>query len=314
MRSRPLRSMHALRTPWALLFDARKASGVTRLWLREQALAHARWWALALAALLLPLFPEATRGLAVMLLLALAGGNALVTRLLSHGPAAPCFPAAQRLATTVEWSGGLAAIALRSGQPHTAAPAVTLLLLVVSGYRYRLRGVAGGLLAAWLATALLTLAQARMHGLLTPAEAWAQAVDWAAVNALLALALTVMIVVNDDERAAARVAHVTDLRAMEARHVAERCALEARHAAELDAFRRERSGLSEREWTLLPVLARGQTYAQAADELGVELETIRTYVRRIGAKLDAHGRRAIVAEARKRGWLDDAPRAPQPDA
>jgi DNA-binding NarL/FixJ family response regulator len=56
--------------------------------------------------------------------------------------------------------------------------------------------------------------------------------------------------------------------------------------------------LSDREAEVLALIARGLTNAQIADELYLSIETIKTYVKRLYAKLDVHNRaQAAVAAA-----------------
>jgi DNA-binding CsgD family transcriptional regulator len=229
---------------------------------------------------------------------------------------------AQAAATALEWGGAVAVIGLRRDDAHASTTGVLLLLLAIVGARYRLRGLVLGTLTAWFLIALLVLLHANAYGALATTDAWQLAGERAELIGVMALAISTLVSVSDGERqvvaterererGAMRSEFEAELRVMMARQESERRALCAEHAAELGQYRRERSGLSDREWELLPLLARGLTYAQAAEQLGVELESIRTYVKRIGAKLAVHGRRAIVAEATARGWIaDESPPAP----
>lgn len=54
--------------------------------------------------------------------------------------------------------------------------------------------------------------------------------------------------------------------------------------------------LSPREQTVLDCLAKGLTYKQIADQLGISIETIRTYLRRIYEKLHVQSRTEAVAK------------------
>jgi DNA-binding NarL/FixJ family response regulator len=54
--------------------------------------------------------------------------------------------------------------------------------------------------------------------------------------------------------------------------------------------------LSPREETVLNLLAKGYTYKQIADELGISIDTIRTYLRRIYEKLHVQSRTEAVAK------------------
>lgn len=54
--------------------------------------------------------------------------------------------------------------------------------------------------------------------------------------------------------------------------------------------------LSPREETVLNLLSKGFTYKQIADELGISIDTIRTYLRRIYEKLHVQSRTEAVAK------------------
>jgi DNA-binding CsgD family transcriptional regulator len=53
--------------------------------------------------------------------------------------------------------------------------------------------------------------------------------------------------------------------------------------------------LSPREQTVLDCLAKGLAYKQIADQLGISVTTIRTYLRRIYEKLHVQSRSEAVA-------------------
>jgi DNA-binding NarL/FixJ family response regulator len=56
------------------------------------------------------------------------------------------------------------------------------------------------------------------------------------------------------------------------------------------------SSLSPRENMVLASLAKGLTYKEIADQLGISIDTIRTYLRRIYEKLHVHSRTEAVAK------------------
>src|SRR6516162_3820305 len=60
--------------------------------------------------------------------------------------------------------------------------------------------------------------------------------------------------------------------------------------------RDEKMNLSPREQMVLESMAKGLTYKQAADQFGISIGTIRTYVRRIYDKLHVQSRTEAVAE------------------
>jgi DNA-binding NarL/FixJ family response regulator len=55
--------------------------------------------------------------------------------------------------------------------------------------------------------------------------------------------------------------------------------------------------LSERERAVLGALVRGLAYKQVAAELDLSIDTVRTYIRRIYAKLQVHSATEAVARA-----------------
>jgi DNA-binding NarL/FixJ family response regulator len=62
----------------------------------------------------------------------------------------------------------------------------------------------------------------------------------------------------------------------------------------------EKVHLSPREQAVLESMARGLTYKQTADHLGISIDTMRTYVRRIYEKLHVQSRTAAVAKYLRR--------------
>jgi len=58
----------------------------------------------------------------------------------------------------------------------------------------------------------------------------------------------------------------------------------------------EKPHLSSREQMVLECLAKGLTYKQTADQLGISIDTVRTYLRRIYEKLHVQSRTEAVAK------------------
>ena len=65
-------------------------------------------------------------------------------------------------------------------------------------------------------------------------------------------------------------------------------------------IREEKARLSSREQMVLESMANGLTYKQAADRLGISIDTIRTYVHRIYEKLHVQSRTEAVAKYLRR--------------
>lgn len=62
--------------------------------------------------------------------------------------------------------------------------------------------------------------------------------------------------------------------------------------------------LSPREREVLGALVRGLAYKQVADELGVSIDTVRTYVRTLYKKLRVHSAIEAVSKALREGWVE----------
>jgi DNA-binding CsgD family transcriptional regulator len=62
--------------------------------------------------------------------------------------------------------------------------------------------------------------------------------------------------------------------------------------------------LSPREREIFTLLLRGRSGAEAADELDLSNETVRTHIRNAARKLEATTRVHAVAEALRRGEID----------
>ena len=65
--------------------------------------------------------------------------------------------------------------------------------------------------------------------------------------------------------------------------------------------------LTSRETDVLRLLARGCTYSQIAERLGVSLHTVATHVKNMYRKLDVHSARAAIWRALQLRMLSDVP-------
>jgi DNA-binding NarL/FixJ family response regulator len=75
------------------------------------------------------------------------------------------------------------------------------------------------------------------------------------------------------------------------------------HAGGSQRRRAERSPLSNRETTVLRILAEGKLYKVIALELGVTTSTIRSHLHHVYAKLGVDDRAQAVLRATEMGWI-----------
>ena len=78
---------------------------------------------------------------------------------------------------------------------------------------------------------------------------------------------------------------------------------QGRPALPMVAVAEEGEALSPRESEVLNLVARGFTYSETAQRMGVLLSTVQSHVRNIYAKLDVHNKAEAVFEARQLGLL-----------
>jgi DNA-binding NarL/FixJ family response regulator len=61
--------------------------------------------------------------------------------------------------------------------------------------------------------------------------------------------------------------------------------------------------LTNQETVLLALIAAGKSYKEAAEQMGVTLSTIQSYIRNLYRKLDAHSQTQAISRARENGLL-----------
>jgi DNA-binding NarL/FixJ family response regulator len=79
--------------------------------------------------------------------------------------------------------------------------------------------------------------------------------------------------------------------------------LAARHASGREADRMRRARLTEREGEVLELMAKGRSNAEIAGELVVSVETVKTHVGNVLAKLQARDRTQAVIAAYESGFV-----------
>jgi DNA-binding NarL/FixJ family response regulator len=76
------------------------------------------------------------------------------------------------------------------------------------------------------------------------------------------------------------------------------------HKAETKAMPEDDPALTPREAEVLQLIAKGFSYTEVGQHLGLSLATIQSHVRSIYGKLEVHSRGEAVFEASRRGLLD----------
>ena len=79
--------------------------------------------------------------------------------------------------------------------------------------------------------------------------------------------------------------------------------LAARHASGREAERMRQARLTEREGEVLELMAKGRSNAEIAGELVVSVETVKTHVGNVLAKLQARDRTQAVIAAYESGFV-----------
>lgn len=258
-----------------------------RRWWFEVTLMRLRWLMVPLLLLLIPLFPTISWPLLAFLALGFGFGNAGLYWFFQRHPCPKRLPAAPRFAIGLDWTGGLGGIALFSEEPTTGASTILLLLLVRTAVGFRLRGLFIALISAFLALGALVIVQ--VHQVLE-----LRAAHMTLLTRVLLLSSAALILAGWIQ---------TD-RGWRKWEGIQRNSARAAELAQLESYRRERYGLSKREWELLPLLAREDyTYEEIGAHFSISPYTVKTHAQRIGQKLGVSGRWAIVSAARERGLL-----------
>lgn len=250
-------------------------------WLFEAWLVRARWVALPLCLLAIPLFSFSAAHWPVLVLLALGLGlgNAWVAWLLGCSPHTRRLREARWWGTGVDWLLALVALGLSAGtSAHATLPALLLLLVLATGLRFGRTGLLGAGLGAALLVAFLVALHSFVLRVLILWDAIFVMAGWELLIALTMLLTGGILQARGDW-----------------------FRWEQDHQASQDATaRRLEYKLSAREWELLRWLAREDlTYEQIASELCISPATVRVHTRHIGEKLGVAGRRRVVLAARK---------------
>lgn len=282
---------------------------LARRWLLEAWLARIRWSGVPLGLLLPVLFPPLSWPLTVTLAVGLILGNGALSWLLAQPVTAARLRIVRGCAAALEWAAGLWVIALRGWDVTSKEVGVLLVLVVLGGVRYGLRGVIGAAVGSGVAVGVLAGVQWGVLGTLSARGMAKTLAEWEPLILLMALTVGALIRAGSEwfdwelarwERA--QRAYEDWQRQESARWVDQELAL-----------RRYQSGLSARQWEVLELLACPELgYKEIAAELHVEVASVHEYVKRIAAKWGVTGGRVnVVAAARQRGLLAD-PSQPAP--
>lgn len=173
------------------------SSAAARRWLLEAILVRARWCAVPICLLLIPLFPFIPWLLLVLVALGFGVGNAVVVWLLRGDISPTWFARTARLASVLDWLGVLGVIGAFSGELEAGSPSLLLLLLGLAGLRSGLRGLIIATVGAALTVVILVEVQVQVHGVLTADRALALLVSWGLLFGMAALLLGTLLRVGE---------------------------------------------------------------------------------------------------------------------
>lgn len=261
-----------------------------RPWILERNLTLLRATGILLLFLWVVLSNSSSRGTATLAFAGILGAvNAFVLFLLQKEPDEARLHLAQRAGAAVEL-GAIAGILLIDGGQSQIGVGLMLIMLLLIGVRYRLRGVVVGTIVSWIILGIRIGYVLLNFGSHATIDIVYPAAETLVVLTFGALSIGSIVAVAD------------------ACHAWERSRLEderRRSFDQLRSYQREANGLSKREWEVLNGLAGSDTmtYDQIGRRLHISAETVKTHVYRIGIKFGVSGRTAVVAAARERGII-----------
>lgn len=265
----------------------------------EEVLVAVRWIAVPLCLAMIPLLPKATPIIIGLITGGLALGNLAILIYLRQ----PCRPRRLRVvsgvATALEWLVALGMVLVGGVNPMNPIPAVLILLILIDGLRFGLLGVVGATVIAEIGSSVAVLRQVVVLEVISPAAGAMVLARWAVI--LLAASLTIGVLLWKEQEWLRQETHRWE---RERADLLRRLDDAERHSKDGHLLLRNlQLGVSSRERQVLLLLADGLTYEQIAECLSIELETVRTHVRHLAAKLSVRGRGAIITAARDLGLL-----------
>lgn len=234
----------------------------------EAHFARVRWAAALLWITLLPLIPTVSRPLMVAVAVVFTFGSAATWHLLLKASDKNGLQFVQRVTTVVTWTCATGAVTLSADAAATILPAVYLILIVVSAVRYRRLGAIGASICAIVLTTASFTTHVWLYRSSIDSEAILFLLFWIVLISLMGSLSYIVVRASDEAR--------------------------QQRANELAKYRRERLGLTAREWEVLDLLVQGFTYAQIATQLHISPRTVESHVTNVGTKLDTPGGRKPI--------------------
>lgn len=247
-------------------------------WLLEVWLTHVRWSGALLYLLLIPLFPAVSWPFTLLLVFGVAVGNAAIASQLRARPSHGCLRPIRQHATALEWMAVLGGLGLLWQDAVAIMTCVPLLLVLTTALRYGHTGLIGAAATTAFIVASVVGVQVQLLGSMDKTTGWEILIEWALVFVLTVLLSHALVQIGNAW------CHWE----------------EARWASQAPALHRLATGLTAREFMLLPWLAReDMTYEEIGDALHISSKTVKTHVQHISRKLDVTGRRRVVMRAKE---------------
>jgi DNA-binding CsgD family transcriptional regulator len=255
-------------------------------WHLERALVWVRWFGIAALMLAIPLTMQDDWLLVAPITVVLVLANAATHFLLGGQPSDERVVQCRVLATVIEWSGGLAVFAASEPSLRSSTPVILIVLIMLTSARFRLLGLLTATLLSLATFALLVVYRIEVREVASWSRLWPDMAAWMIAVLMVAAVIWGLIWAGD----------------------AARRAIEVQHESQLIRYRRERSGLTDREWEVLQLLCQGLKEVEIARRLNIGPNTVKTHVSHISDKFEVRGgRSAIVAKARDRHLIDEVP-------
>ncbi|MGH9350615.1 MAG: LuxR C-terminal-related transcriptional regulator [Terriglobia bacterium] len=248
----------------------------------EAILVRIRWIAVFFCLAMVGLAPKSSPVLIGVVAGGLALGNLVLMVCLARASAARHLAAIGGAAMALEWLVTPGMIVAGSSDPMNPVPAVLIILVLVSGLRHGLTGVAGASVGSGMMVGAAIIRQTFPLGVLRPAVAAMVLARWEAI--LLAAGLAIGLLLWAGQK-----------------WLYEETTLWQK---ERTALQRKVLRVSDREMDVLRMMACLElSYDDIGERISISSRTVKTHGHRLSEKLGVANRRQVIVAAAREQWL-----------